>query len=243
MAKKCEITAVILAGGFGTRLRGVLKDLPKPMAPVCGRPFVEWVLRHLYRQGIARFVLSTGHLAGKVADHFSSAPVPGAEIVCAGEKTPLGTGGGFLNAVQHSGFDPDAWLVANGDSLVVADLEPLFAALDETALDGTVLALWMDDASRYGSLEVDDAGRLTGFLEKRPGAAWINAGVYLFRSSLLKHFPGKRPLSFETDVFPSLLADGARIGVCKARGAFLDIGLPESLAQAERFIRENAQAF
>jgi D-glycero-alpha-D-manno-heptose 1-phosphate guanylyltransferase len=236
-------SAVILAGGLGTRLRSVLPDLPKPMAPVAGRPFVEWVVRFLARQSIRQIVLSTGYKASVVEEHFARTFLDGVEVRCAPEPSPLGTAGGFLHAVRHSGLDPKAWLVSNGDSLAVADLEPLLASLDDPAMDGAVLALWMEDASRYGSLEMDDQRHLTAFLEKRPGAAWINAGVYLFRRSLLDRFSKKRPLSFETDVFPALLAAGARIWVHKARGSFLDIGLPETLVQAEEFIRRNASAF
>ena len=231
--------AVILAGGFGTRLQGVLENLPKPMAPVAGRPFIEWIVAALHASGIERVALSTGYLAEKVADHFSQETLPGGEIVCVPEESPLGTAGGFLNAAAKSGFHPESWLVCNGDSLVAAPLYRLFSAFSDRAVDVAVMALWQEDASRYGSLDIAPDGRLRGFMEKRPGQAWINAGVYLFRSELLEGFPSRRPLSFETDVFPGLLAAGKCIRAVKAEGDFLDIGLPESLGMAPEFVQRN----
>ncbi len=235
-------SAVVLAGGFGTRLRSVLPDLPKPMAPVAGCPFVEWVVRYLRRERVAGVVLSTGYKAETIAAHFAANPVPEIRTVCVEETVPLGTAGGFLNCIKHSGIASDAWLVLNGDSLALAPLAPLFGLLNDPAVDAAVLALWMDDASRYGSLAIE-AGQLQGFLEKRPGASWINAGVYLFRAKTLDLFPEKSPLSFETDVFPALLAAGCRIAVHQVAAPFLDIGLPESLAQADDFIGTNRAAF
>ena len=238
-----RIAAVILAGGFGTRLRSVLPDLPKPMAPVADRPFVEWAIRYLARQGIGRAILSTGYKAETIAQHFAQVAIGDVVIRCILEPQPLGTAGGFLHAVEGAVDLPDAWLVLNGDSLTLIDLAPFFALLDDPAVDGAVAALWMDDAARYGSLAFDSQGRLREFLEKRPGSSWINAGIYLIRQRVLERFPQKLPLSWETDVFPELLRQGARIQVHQARGAFLDIGLPESLAQAGAFIRENSSEF
>jgi len=235
--------AVVLAGGFGTRLRGVLSDLPKPMAPVLGRPFVEWIILSLRAAGVNDFVLSTGYLAEKIASHFEHQCPPGTRVQCIEEDSPLGTAGGFIHAATSSGLHPTVWLVCNGDSAFSAPLEPAFAAMADPFTDGVVLSLWQNDASRYGSLDIAADDLLRGFVEKRPGAAWINAGVYLFRSSLLSEFPTSRPLSFEVDVFPHLLASGKRFRVVRIEGNFLDIGLPESLALADGFIEANAAAF
>ncbi len=236
-------SAVILAGGLGTRLRSVLPDLPKPMAPVAGRPFVEWVVRFLARQGVRQVVLSTGYKASVVEEHFARTVVDGVAVRCAPEPSPLGTAGGFLHAAQAMPEPPEAWMILNGDSLALTELAPFFALLDRPEVDAGVLALWMDDAARYGSLDVGADGRLREFLEKRPGSSWINAGVYLVRHRLLESFPKKIPLSWETDVFPELLRAGAHVQVHQAHGDFLDIGLPESLAQADGFIRDNRSLF
>lgn len=238
-----QITAVVLAGGFGTRIKHLLGDLPKPMAPVNGKPFVEWVARYLATQGIRNVILSTGHLAETVEKHFASQPVQNIHVTCVPETTPLGTAGGFLNAAHSAKEKPTAWLVLNGDSLVVASLAGLFASLNDPQIEGGILGVPMADASRFGTLSQNAAGDLTGFNEKKPGAGNINAGVYLFRDSVLKKFPAKLPLSFELDVFPTLINNGARLKTVLSEAPFLDIGTPESLPQAERFIQNNLAHF
>ena len=238
-----QITAVILAGGFGTRIRHLLGDLPKPMAPVAGRPFVEWVVRYLQHQGLRSVVLSTGHLAETVERHFQAQPVPGMRVECVPETRPLGTAGGFLNAARASGIPAPAWLVLNGDSLVLAPLAEMILSLEDPAVGGVLLGVQVPDAARYGTLEQDAAGNLTGFQEKRPGAGVVNAGVYLFRESALAKFPVRDPLSFEKEVFPGLLHGGVRLKVTVVQAPFLDIGTPESLPQAEDFIQDHIAWF
>lgn len=238
-----RLSAVVLAGGFGTRLRSVVREVPKPMAPVAGRPFVEWVVRYLAAQGVSRVVLSTGYLAGVIAEHFDGLTLPGIEEVrCVPETDPLGTAGGFLQAARGAAdWHPDVWLCLNGDSLALAPLDSLV----RSAVAGvpSVLALRMEDAARYGSLEVSESGRLLGFHEKRPGPAWINAGAYAIPSARLDDFSDKRPLSWETDVFPRWIAGGVGMLAERVEGPFLDIGLPESYAQAGGFVRSNAAWF
>jgi D-glycero-alpha-D-manno-heptose 1-phosphate guanylyltransferase len=234
--------AVVLAGGFGTRIRHLLPDVPKPMAPVAGRPFVEHVVRYLVRGGVTQVVLSTGYLASVVEAHFAAEPVPRAAVRCVAEDEPLGTAGGFLHAVRHAGFAPECWLVLNGDSLVVADLPAFLADFVASGADAALIGLEVADAARFGSLEFASDGRLRRFVEKRPGAGTINAGVYAFRTALLESFPARRPLAFETDVFPRLIAGGAHVRVHPVAAPFLDIGTPESLAQAEAFIRGQSSA-
>lgn len=238
-----QITAVVLAGGFGTRIKHLLGEFPKPMAPVSGRPFVEWVVRYLAQQKIRRVILSTGHLAETVAHHFQPQPVAGVKVDCVPETTPLGTAGGFLNATAGPLEKPAAWLVLNGDSLALAPLAEMIQSLDDPAIAGAILGVRVPDASRFGSIAQSAGGELVGFNEKKPGAGVINAGVYLFRSSLLELFPVRTPLSFETDVFPALIARQVRLKVCVTDAPFLDIGTPESLPQAEIFIRENLNRF
>jgi len=236
MLKTDQITAVVLAGGFGTRIRHLLHDVPKPMAPVAGRPFLEWVVRYLAGQGIRRVVLSTGHLAEVVERHFAAQPVSGVHVTCVPEKQPLGTAGGFFHAAECSGEQPGAWLVLNGDSLAVAGLAGPLKVLNQSDTDGVISGVPMTDAARYGTLAADADGRLTGFREKQPGAGVVNAGIYLFKHELLKRFPAERPLSFESGVFPHWLQTGVRLRIWAASAPFLDIGTPESLAQAEAFV-------
>ncbi len=238
-----QITAVILAGGFGKRIQHLLPDLPKPMAPVNGRPFLEWVVRYLAAQKIRSVILSTGHLAETIARHFQSQPVKNVRVSCVPETEPLGTAGGFLNAIRGAAETPAAWLVMNGDSLAPAPLAQMFQSLDDPDWAGAILGVRVADASRFGTILQDANGALAGFNEKKPGAGVINAGIYLFRTSAIDSFPDKTPLSFETEVFPALVASNVRLKVCVTDAPFLDIGTPESLGQAERFIGQYAPQF
>ena len=235
-------TVVLLAGGFGTRVSHLLPGLPKPMAPVAGRPFLEWIVRFFAHHGARDFVLSTGYLGDVIAAHFARQPVPGIRVTCQLETSPLGTAGGFLHCLPPEIAPHDTWLVANGDSLVFADPLPLLTPLRAGRADAALLGLALADASRYGALDVDAAGRLVAFREKQPGAGVINTGVYAFTGAVLRALPARRPLSFETDVFPALAATG-RVVVTTTAAAFLDIGTPASLTEAESFIVQHQHEF
>jgi len=213
------------------------------MVPVAGKPFLEWVVRCLARQGIRNVILSTGHLAEVVESHFRTQPVAGVVTRCIAETRPLGTAGGFLNAARLSGETPEAWLVVNGDSLVFANLPQAAAELGNPAVAGVLVGCAVADASRYGTLAIGPAADLCGFTEKRPGQGVINAGIYLLRDALLPQFPDRLPLSFEQQVFPRLVAQGFLLKVCAVEAPFLDIGTPESLRQAESFVEQNRLQF
>ena len=239
MPAPSDITALILAGGFGTRVKDLLGDLPKPMAPVHGKPFVEWIVRWLKAQGVCEVVISAGYGSEFVVNHFFNQPVPEMNVSCVAELQPMGTGGGLAHAASESGGTPPAWLVLNGDSLIFADVAAITESLGEAT--GVIVTRAVPDASRYGSVHVDDTGRITAFAEKQPGAGQINAGVYLLRHEVLADFPAARPLSLERDVFPGLIEKGLRAHVVES--AFLDIGTPETLPQAEEFVIENKSKF
>jgi NDP-sugar pyrophosphorylase family protein len=236
--------AVILAGGLGLRIRHRLAGVPKPMAPVAGRPFVEWVVRWIHQAGeVDEFVLSTGYLAEVVKAHFDSFTHPRIRVRCCAEPRPLGTAGAFLHCVTSDARPaPAAWLVANGDSLVLADLRPLWRALDDASCNGALLAVRVPDASRFGTVETAADGTLAGFREKRPGRGLVNAGIYVYRHQLLRDFPPTLPLSFETEVFPALVPH-QRIAVVETCAPFLDIGTEETLGEAEAFLRMHRHRF
>ncbi len=230
-----QASAIILAGGRGTRISHLRPGLPKPMIPVGGRPFLEWVIRHFASQGVRQFVVSLGHLAEVAESYFGERPADELSIKTVREPEPLGTGGGMLFA-QQAAADADPLILANGDSLVLAPLAGAWRLLEDPTVDGVVLGLDVEDAGRYGGLEVDASGRLLRFREKQPGRGLINAGVYFFRRRLLASFPETRPLSMELDVFPELLGNGAKLMTHRCCAPFLDIGTPESLAEAEPFL-------
>jgi NDP-sugar pyrophosphorylase family protein len=239
--KKAEVATVLLVGGYGTRVAHLLPDIPKPMASIAGKPFVEWVVRYFAGCGLSRFILSTGHLAEVIEAHFLGNPVSGVKVDCRKEASPLGTAGGFLNAAESLPDPEGGWLVANGDSLVVFNPMALIHTAKERGWDGAILGLEMADASRFGSLRVAGDGTLQAFAEKRAGAGLINAGVYWLASDCRGEFPLKRPLSFEMDVFPHFIAKEMRIGVVPVAAPFIDIGTPSSLAEADEFVRKNFQ--
>jgi D-glycero-alpha-D-manno-heptose 1-phosphate guanylyltransferase len=233
---------IVLAGGFGTRIRHLLPDVPKPMAPVAGRPFVEWVVRFFARFGCTDFLLSTGYLAEVVEAHFATGPVAGVNVVCRQETSPMGTGGGALHALPEENSPNRIWLVVNGDSLALADPRPLWSLLENPDIEAALLGVPLEDAGRFGSLDIGQGGVLRAFREKQPGAGVINAGVYAIRESCLRSLPDRRPLSFELDVFPALAARNC-VRVLTASVPMLDIGTPETLAQAENFITSHQSEF
>jgi D-glycero-alpha-D-manno-heptose 1-phosphate guanylyltransferase len=231
-----QITAVVLAGGRGTRIAGLYPDIPKPMVPVCGQPFLYWVTQWLVEQGVSDIVYSTGYRAEQIADWADNNHGRWkARLRCVAEPEPLGTGGGVLQCLDLCAAHV---LVVNGDSLTPVALAPLIGKASEC--DGALLGVKMDDAARYGTLSLGAGGRLLEFAEKRPGAGIINAGVYLLSRSLLAPFPRGRKVSMEEELLPGLIAQGARL-VCEVAetAPFLDIGTPDSVSQAEGFIHHH----
>lgn len=225
--------AVLLVGGKGTRLQAVVKDRPKPMAEVRGRPFVEWLLLALRTQGVRRVILATGHMAEVVEAHFAASRPLDLELLFSHEAAPLGTGGALRHSLEK--ISTDRVLVLNGDSFCPFDL----AHLEEVHRRAEALAtLWLvpvEDCGRYGAVEIEADGRVAAFREKsvQRTAGLISAGIYLLERRLLHTIPSGQPVSLETELFPSLINRGLHAAV--GSGPFLDIGTPESYAGAEEF--------
>jgi len=238
-----KIIPVILAGGFGTRLQSVLKEVPKPMADVAGKPFLEWILRFLKQNGFSQSILSTGYLSHVIESYFGGEPIEGFDVRCVEEKEPLGTAGGFLNCIKKSNLEADAWLVCNGDSMTLANLAPFLELANANNFTAAVFGVEQDDASRYGTLKLNNQNRLEAFLEKRPGRGLINSGIYLFSDHIVRQFSDKMPLSFEMDVFPMLLMQEIPVHVFRAEAPFIDIGIPETLQASGDFIKANKHHF
>lgn len=220
--------AIVLAGGAGTRLRGVLPDVPKVVAPIGGRPFLHRLLDELASQGIASIVVATGYAAEMVEDAAAAwrGTVP---IAFSRENEPLGTGGAIAQA-----FDlirgSHAW-VFNGDSYCDVDLNVVSTLAATSPGDAWLVAVDVEDASRFGTLELDGS-RVVRYLEKtgRAQRGWINAGIYVLPRQLMT----KGACSIENDLFPMWAAQG-RLHAAAVRGRFIDIGTPESFAAAEAF--------
>lgn len=224
---------LILAGGLGTRLRSVVPDLPKVLAPVAGRPFLHYLLGWMARFGARRIVVGLGYRAEAVCRFLAENDFPSLEIATIVEPEPLGTAGAIRFA-RHA-LKTDPVLVLNGDSFVDADLCALLARHRATDALGTLLCTEVEDSARYGRVEFDPAGRIAGFREKGAGPserAMINAGVYVLSARLLDDIAAGGACSLEHDIFERLPAGS--FAALTGRHRFVDIGTPESLASADR---------
>jgi D-glycero-alpha-D-manno-heptose 1-phosphate guanylyltransferase len=221
--------AIILAGGLGTRLASRLGGLPKPMAPVAGRPFLEILLNQLDHAGYTRVVLSVGHLHTVIQDHFG-AGYRGMSLVYAVESSPLGTGGAIRAALLKAA--ETSILILNGDTFLQADYADLMRFHQAHAASLTIAVTHRDDTSRYGQVLISGE-RITGFEEKgRAGAGLINAGAYVIEKDLA--WPAALPekFSFERDFLEPEVAHISPAAY-QVNGVFLDIGIPEDLDRAE----------
>ena len=224
--------AIILAGGFGTRLRSVVSDVPKPMAPVAGRPFLTYLLDRLQKQGYTHVVLATGYLHEKVEEFFGH-EYRGISIDYARELSPLGTGGAMVNALQYC--HEDAVTVINGDTLFDIDHERLCRFAEEKDTSLAIVLRQVPDAGRYGSVEIDANGCITTFKEKNAeaGSGLINGGIYRIQRSLLDGFTLGEKFSFEQELMQQRYRDERYYAY--ADGAyFLDIGIPEDYSRAQQ---------
>lgn len=235
---RCQV--LVLAGGAGTRIRSLYPDIPKPLIPVAGRPFLLWILSSWARLGISRFSVSLGFRSDVAAEILARTTLPDCDVSPIIEPQPLGTGGAARFAAHHmEGRERDFVIVVNGDSLLFAELSRLWPVLAQPNIDAALVGLEVEDASRFGTLRVDENHRLIGFDEKKPGRAMINAGIYCLRLGALRSLSNAVPLSMEYDVFPALIDSGAAIQVVPLQGDFLDIGTPESIKMADDFVLRN----
>ncbi len=218
--------ALILAGGLGTRLSTILKDQPKPMAPIGKRPFLEFIIAMLEKQGIRDIVLLTGHKSGTVEKHFGDGRNFGVSIIYSIEREPLGTGGAVKLASGLLSGDED-FLVLNGDTYFNIDYMNLIDFHKKKKALMTVSLKYVDDPGRYGSITIQDY-RVSGFIEKGSisGGGYINGGVMVLSPGALSYFRRDGFLSLEREVMPSLLETGRVFGI-PFGGKFIDIGIPD----------------
>lgn len=229
-------TALILAGGAGTRIRHLHPDLPKPMIPVAGKPFLHWQIAWLASQGVRRVILSAGYRADVIASYFSKQPVQGVDVTTLAEQTPLGTGGAVRFVVRTSGI-ADPWVfICNGDTLCPAHLVDMAVPADDQACRAKILVARVDNVADYGTIETDTTDGITAFVEKgrATGGGWVNAGVYYVRTAWAAELADSVPLSLEKEVFPTLRP--GELKVTRTTRPFLDIGVPARLERAAEFI-------
>jgi D,D-heptose 1,7-bisphosphate phosphatase len=234
--------AAILIGGQGTRLGDAVRDTPKPLLEVCGRPFVEHVMLNLRRFGFTEFVLLAGYQSGVVHEKYGAgtpfAQELGATIKVVVEPSPLGTGGALKYARAHLN---DEFLLLNGDSIFDFNYLDLSNCSYDNEPDDwlcRVALLPVEHATRYGFVELDGA-RISAFREKpaEPQSGLINSGVYWLKAAMLDDI-GETPCSLEQQVFPKLAREGRMIGRVY-RGYFIDIGIPEDLQAARAHLADH----
>ncbi len=232
MERLADLTAAILAGGMGTRLRSVVADRPKVLAEIHGRPFLAYLLDQLASASVRDVVLCTGYLGEKVEAEFGDS-YHGLHLTYSLESSPRGTAGALQSALPL--VRSDTVLVMNGDSFYDADLKSFWSWHTERVRRASILVTEGRDAARYGRVRMESDGRVLSFEEKggESGAGWINAGIYLLQRGALQTIPANGAVSMECEVFPGWIGQG--LYGCRTAGRFLDIGTPSDYAEAERF--------
>ena len=224
------VTAIILAGGLGTRLRSVVPDLPKPMAPISGRPFLEHQLDYWIKQGVSNFVLSIGYRHEVIVDHFGNR-YKDAELDYVIEKTPLGTGGGLLLAAEKVNRH-EPFLLLNGDTYFAVDLKTLikFSLANDANLCFSLFRT--SEEGRYMGMDISSLGQIVSL--KSGTGRLANGGVYWVgsRAVLPEIFSPGNKVSLEDDIFPAVLVSGQRLFGIEFSGTFIDIGVPDDYHRA-----------
>jgi D-glycero-alpha-D-manno-heptose 1-phosphate guanylyltransferase len=224
--------AIILAGGFGTRLKHIVNDVPKPMAPINDTPFLSYLMKKLSNIGIKHAILSTGYLHEKIESYYNNS-FEGVKISYAQEIEPLGTGGAIMFSLDKT--TTENVLVLNGDTLFDIDFEyfDTFFQTKETML--AVALRKLDDVSRYGSVSVNNNLKIISFVEKNQtfGEGLINGGIYLLNKNWLKSLHLPKTFSFEKEVLEKLYKENDFYGL-PFNNYFIDIGVPEDYKRAQQ---------
>jgi mannose-1-phosphate guanylyltransferase len=227
--------AVVLVGGFGTRLRPLTLTTPKQMLPILHKPMIEHVLEHLAGFGIDEAVLSMGYRPDAFTEAYPENLCAGVKVHYAIEPEPLDTAGAIRFAALDAGID-ERFVVVNGDVLTDLDLAALIARHDERGAEGTIALHPAEDPSRYGVVPTADDGRVLAFVEKPPRdeapTNLINAGTYVLEASVLGRIDAGRKVSVEREVFPAMVADQS-LYAFDGQTYWIDTGTPAEYLQAQ----------
>ena len=226
--------AVVLVGGFGTRLRPLTAARPKQMLPVVDRPMLEWVIGHLGLHGVTEVVLSLGYRPDAFQSAYPAGRCAGVDLHYAVEPEPLDTAGAIRFAARDAGID-ERFVVVNGDVMTDLDVGSLVDRHEDQGAEATIHLIPVEDPSRYGVVPTDDAGRVEAFVEKPPAheapSRWINAGTYVFEPSVLDRIPAGRRVSVERETFPTLVEAGSLFAL-ESDVYWVDAGTPASYLEA-----------
>ena len=230
--------AIVLVGGFGTRLRPLTLSRPKQLLPVLDRPMLDWVVERLVGAGVDEIVLSLGYLPAAFEAAYPDGRCAGARLHYAIEPEPLDTAGAIRFAALAAGLDRshEPFVVVNGDVVTDADLGALLDLHQARGAAATIGLTPVDDPSRYGVVPVDRDDRVTAFIEKPTAdeapSNWINAGTYVLEPSVLARIPDGRRVSIERETFPMLVAEGT-LFARQDPAYWIDAGTPESYLQVQ----------
>jgi mannose-1-phosphate guanylyltransferase len=226
---------ILLVGGFGTRLKPLTDESPKPMLPVAGLPVTEHQILAAKRAGIHTLVLATSYLAEVFTPYFGDGAKWGMKILYAVEKEPLGTGGAIRNAAELLGRD-EPIVIFNGDVLSRHSIADQIAFHNEKQADVTLHLIDVEDARAFGCVPTDAKGRVSAFLEKmdNPVTNSINAGCYVFSPTVIDQIPLGKVVSIERETFPALVSSGRPVFGYKEQSYWLDVGTPAALFKGSR---------
>ena len=236
------IKALILAGGFGTRLRPLSCTRPKLMFPIACKPLLEWTLERLENCSVVEVILAVNYMADVFEKSYGSSR-KGVKISYSREKKPLGTGGPLKEAEEHliEGGSSEPFFVLNGDILSYIDYTSLYQSHLNFGAELTIALHHVDDPSRYGVVEIDSDGRVLRFVEKPPIGSepsnMINAGVYVINPTVLEYIPRGEKISLERQIFPKLAESGVLYGYV-FEDMWVDIGVPDDYLRANKMVLE-----
>lgn len=232
-----KLDAIILAGGPGTRLKKVINDLPKPLAPINNRPFLDILLNYLNKWDcVKKVILAVGYMADKIIEEYMDRQEYNFEILFSKEKELLGTAGAIKKALQYT--ETASILALNGDSYVDVNINDLIKIHKKNNTDMTMVLRKVEGADRYGRVKLDSNNRIIYFEEKSPVSSkgYINAGIYLFKKRLFDDVKDNKVISLEKELLPIFLEKGVYGYISK--GKFIDIGVPETYKIAGKYLKE-----
>lgn len=228
--------AIILAGGKGTRLSSVVNNVPKPLAPVNGKPFLDILLLQLNKFSFIKMVvLAVGYKSEMIIDRYKDCSEYNFRIVFSHEERLLGTGGAIKKALALT--DTGDVLILNGDSYVEIDIEDLLKFHNSNNASLTIVLKEIDNADRYGAIEINGKKKIISFNEKSSikKSGLINAGMYILKRTLLDIIEDEKEISFEKEILPELI--GNNVYGYVVEGKFIDIGVPEAYKIAGEYLK------
>lgn len=234
-----DVSVLVLAGGFGTRVRHLYPDKPKPLMPILGHPFLTWLIENIRHQGFRRIYLLAHFLSSELTEFCEAYDSDDMSLEVIIEQEPLGTGGAIRHAISQHPDISGEFIVVNGDTIFHSNLMDLIRAL-EIGADISMVGLHVDNAHRFGTMILDESDRLAAFHEKGRESGVVNLGVYGLRRTIFEDLPmPPGAFSLEQEFLPKALAAGAHVSVERIQSEFLDIGTEESFLSAGEFMDRN----